>query len=416
MIPGYQVGLDMSLNGGSTTFRNFPDVSMDAFFTAFVNNAQNNQVGTSEATPMWAGFMALINQQAALNGVGRVGFANPVLYAIGLTANQPQPNLYSQSFNDVADGGNNGAFTAVNGYDLVTGWGTPTCGLINQLGSPAPLNPQSFTLVQVHVNSGDDGIRDNSIASLTVNLTGGGTFINVFHPQNTTGWDPKGTVHDLLLPLLAPVAPTAFNSISFDLTQTSCTGCTSDNWTIGGLDVRLANPTGPEACVFHGEATQLGRLTQSNPIATFTPAGCPTAQLFVPPPASPVTEVIFIIGTGDDDLRQGSELDVEFFKPSATTAFDHGVLKASGAPKFDNNTQHTEIFTLAAPHPLSDFGSMVLTMNNSGNDEWHIYGMNVVADSPSGPQTCLYDNQGQPLQVLKSSARSMTLTPSNGCP
>jgi len=55
-------------------------------------------------------------------------------------------------------------------------------------------------------------------------------------------------------------------------------------------------------------------------------------------------------------------------------------------------------------------------MNNSGNDEWHVFGINLVVDSPSGPQTCLYDNQGEPLQVFKSSARSMTLTPSSGCP
>jgi hypothetical protein len=190
----------------------------------------------------------------------------------------------------------------------------------------------------------------------------------------------------------------------------------SDNWTIGGLDVRLLNPTGPAQCVFHGEATQLGRLTESNPNASFAPGGCPSAQLFVPPPASPVSEVIFIIDTGDDDLRQGSELDVAFFKPGSSTAFDQGVLKVSGAPKFDNNTQNTEIFTLSTPHPPSDFGRIVLTMNNSGNDEWHIYGLNVVADSPSGPQTCLYDNQAQPLQVVNSSARSMTLIPNSGCP
>jgi len=35
-------------------------------------------------------------------------------------------------------------------------------------------------------------------------------------------------------------------------------------------------------CV-HGEATQLGGLTESSPNATFAPGGCPPAQLFVPP-------------------------------------------------------------------------------------------------------------------------------------
>ena len=38
----------------------------------------------------------------------------------------------------------------------------------------------------------------------------------------------------------------------------------------------------------------------------------------MPPPAQPVTEVIFIFGTGDDDLRSGSELDVAILKPDST--------------------------------------------------------------------------------------------------
>jgi Pro-kumamolisin, activation domain len=418
-IPGYQVGVSMATNGGSTTFRNFPDVSMDAFMTALVNGSPNPQVGTSEATPMWAGFTALANQQAVANGVGRVGFANPVIYAIGLTANQPAPNLYTQTFNDVADNGSTGTFQSVTGYDLVTGWGTPQCNLITQLASPAPLNPASFPEIQIHVNSGDDGIRDNSIASVTVNFNGGiPPLVNTFHPQNATGWDDKGLVHDLILPLPESLAANDIHDVTFALTSTSCcignTCC--DNWTIGGLDVRLfLPPRGPEACVFHGEATQLGRLTHSNPTAAFTPAGCSSAP-GTPPPTVPVSEAIFVFGTGNDDLRSGSELDVSFFRPDATL-IESGVLKASGAPKFDNNTQNTEVYTFTTgPHKLSDIGSIAISMNNSGNDEWHIYGINVVADTPGGPQSCLFDAQGEPLQVLNSGTLSMTLSPGAGCP
>ena len=39
--------------------------------------------GTSLAAPLWAGFMALVNQQAAANGQPPIGFVNPALYAIG---------------------------------------------------------------------------------------------------------------------------------------------------------------------------------------------------------------------------------------------------------------------------------------------------------------------------------------------
>ena len=43
--------------------------------------------GTSLAAPLWAGLMALANQQAAANGQPPVGFANPALYAIAKSTN-----------------------------------------------------------------------------------------------------------------------------------------------------------------------------------------------------------------------------------------------------------------------------------------------------------------------------------------
>jgi len=418
-MPGYQVGVSMATNGGSTAFRNFPDVAMDAFMTPIVKGKPISQVGTSESTPMWAGFTALMNQQSVANGLGRVGFANPLIYAIGLTGSQPAPNLYTTTFNDVNDGGSNGIFTSVAGYDLTSGWGTPKCALITQVATPAPLNPATFPEIQIHINSGDDGIRDDSIATLTVDFNGGiAPLVNTFHAQNATGWDDKGLVHNLILPLPSPMAPSAIHDVTFNLNSTKCCvgNVCCDNWTIGGLDVRLLlPPRGPEACIFHGEATQLGRLTHDNPNATFSPSGCPPV-LGTPPPTVPVSEVFFIFGTGDDDLRAGSELDVSFRRPDSSV-IETGVLKHSGDPLFDNNTQNTKLYTFTTgPHQISDIGSIVISMNNSGNDEWHIYGINVVADSPGGPQSCLYDAQGEPLQVLNSGTLSMTLAPGTGCP
>jgi xanthomonalisin len=90
--------------------------------------------GTSFAAPRWAGFLALVNQQAMANGRATVGFTNPALYIIGISKS------YSTAFHDVTRGGNPPAagggsgFNAVPGYDLVTGWGSPAgVGLINQL-------------------------------------------------------------------------------------------------------------------------------------------------------------------------------------------------------------------------------------------------------------------------------------------
>ena len=146
-IPVWQQDVNMTANYGSTTMRNVPDVAMaaDNIYLLFNNGGAISGVGgTSCSTPLWAGFTALVNQQAAANGYPPVGFINPAVYGIGNSSS------YKAGFNDVTTG-NNGTttkFPATAGYDLCTGWGSPTGQpLINMLsiGSvitwpPAPAN------------------------------------------------------------------------------------------------------------------------------------------------------------------------------------------------------------------------------------------------------------------------------------
>ena len=116
----------MSLNQGSTRMRNVPDVAMIAnnvWITA--DRGQSFAVtGTSIAAPLWAGFMALVNQQAAAQGQPPLGFLNPALYAVAQSTN------YSGSFHDITTGNTFSSsspdrYAAVPGYDLCTGLGTP---------------------------------------------------------------------------------------------------------------------------------------------------------------------------------------------------------------------------------------------------------------------------------------------------
>lgn len=140
-IPSYQAPVSMTLNQGSTTMRNVPDVALtgDNVYVTYNNGSAGNFGGTSCAAPLWAGFTALINQQAAGNGLNAIGFINPPIYNIGLGVN------YTTSFHDIVDGDNTWPssptkFYGTNGYDLCTGWGTPKLALINVLaGAAAPL-------------------------------------------------------------------------------------------------------------------------------------------------------------------------------------------------------------------------------------------------------------------------------------
>jgi len=121
-IPAYQVPFINSLNNGSPALRNVPDIAGDADtdnFSCYDGGCNTGNGGTSYAAPLWAGFLALTNQQAALSGQPPVGFLNPTLYSIGAARG------YSTDFHDEVTGFN-GAYEAVPGFDLVTGFGSPT--------------------------------------------------------------------------------------------------------------------------------------------------------------------------------------------------------------------------------------------------------------------------------------------------
>lgn len=144
-IPSWQQlsGVINSSNKGSTTYRNGPDVSANANFTFYTCADQttclaNDYGGTSFAAPMWAGYIALVNQQLVANGKPTIGFINPTIYSQNVTSS------YSADFHDITSG-TSGSYSAVTGYDLVTGWGSPNSGLINALTGSSTQNP-SFTL------------------------------------------------------------------------------------------------------------------------------------------------------------------------------------------------------------------------------------------------------------------------------
>jgi subtilase family serine protease len=70
-LPSYQRGISMASNGGSTVMRNLPDISMVATQIEFYSDDGSLKTfhGTSFAAPLWAGFMALVNQRAASRGL-----------------------------------------------------------------------------------------------------------------------------------------------------------------------------------------------------------------------------------------------------------------------------------------------------------------------------------------------------------
>ncbi len=194
-FPSWQTGVVNGQNEASSVYRNAPDVAANANWSFYVCSDQTtcseNEIGgTSFAAPMWAGYLALANQQAAENGAPSLGFINPSIYQDGLGAD------YNTYFHDVTSGSN--GYPAVVGYDLVTGWGSPNgSALINALGGPPgpsftlTANPSSVTIVQGGTGSSTITVTDfggftGAVTLSASNVPSGVTVVFGTNPTSTT--------------------------------------------------------------------------------------------------------------------------------------------------------------------------------------------------------------------------------------
>ena len=191
-IPSWQVTAAAGCSKCSKKYRNGPDVSANANFTFYVCADQttctaNLYGGTSFATPMWAGYLALANEQYQTNGAtSTLGFINPQLYAIG------ESSSYDTDFHDISSGGN--TYGSTKGYDLSTGWGSPNGdALAIALATNSFLltaNPKSVTVAQgatgkSTITSTPFGGFDTTV---TLSASGEPTGVTVtFSPKTITG-------------------------------------------------------------------------------------------------------------------------------------------------------------------------------------------------------------------------------------
>lgn len=207
-IPSWQQGISMTSNQGSTTMRNLPDVALVSdnldivWGNDFILQSMDlPEGGTSLAAPLWAGFMALVNQQAAENGQPPIGFVNPALYAIGKSTN------YQSCFHDIINGANTNSssltkYYATAGYDLCTGWGTISTNLFDALLAP-PVETLRVTSPVGFTSQGRSGgpfsvtgqtytLENIGAAPLTWSLTNDSSWLNVsaaggsLNPGSTT--------------------------------------------------------------------------------------------------------------------------------------------------------------------------------------------------------------------------------------
>ena len=185
-IPSWQTNANAAARGGSASFRNIPDVALtaDQVDVFYGGGSASEFGGTSCAAPLWAGLIALANQQAAANGKPPVGFINPAIYSLASGTN------YARCFHDVLTGSNTwpsspSLFYAASGYDLCTGLGTPAGqSLISALvGPPDALGISSLTGAGAGLAGGPFTISSGSFL-----LTNSGSSTLTWWLVNTSAW------------------------------------------------------------------------------------------------------------------------------------------------------------------------------------------------------------------------------------
>ena len=125
-LPSWQANAKVPAPSGSTGGRGVPDVAGCADPTTGYKVRYDGSPtvlgGTSAVAPLWAGLVAVANQQLGT----QVGFINPIIYSARAAA----------TFNDITVG-NNGAFSAGPGWDACTGLGSPNAAKLIPLLAPA---------------------------------------------------------------------------------------------------------------------------------------------------------------------------------------------------------------------------------------------------------------------------------------
>jgi hypothetical protein len=362
-IPTYQQSLSMTANHGSTKMRNIPDVALTGDPQIFLIQSNGQAIvvgGTSAATPLWAGFVALANQQAAANAKPRVGFLNPLVYAIGSGSN------YGLDFNDIKTGNNSG-FNAVAGYDLATGWGSPAgqhliYDLTGTSGGP------SFTLsssaAALSIKPGGTGI-----ATLTVkpanSFSGSVTLAATGLPAGVTAAfsSPKTSATSTVTftassAALAGVYPVTITGVSGTLSSTATITLTvvapSFTLTAGTPTLSIARTaTGSSAISIAGQNGFTGTVSLA---ATGLPSG--VTAVFSPASATAASSLTFIasssatIGTSTITVTGTSGT----LKASATIS-----LTVTAAPSF---TLAFAPASLSLPRGLTASGTTTIAAQN----------------------------------------------------
>ena len=312
--PSWQTGVPGIPSG---TFRLVPDVALDAsndhepylFCSSDTSAWSTGQVascnsgfrdssstdltvagGTSFATPIFAGIVALINQKA--NEVSGQGLINPTLYT--LAANSA---TYAGAFHDITSGNNNCnagssycsgsiGYSATTGYDQTTGLGTVDA---DALANAWPTG--SSTLI---------GTTTTITPSNTAPSAGASVTYTIGVSSNTGATIPTGTV-DISVNGTATTTVTLTNGAA----TYQASYATAGSYTVVAAyqgDTTHTASTGTTSINVGGTSSGKGTFTITAPNMTVTDGTLGTSTITVTPAGGYTGTIIFSLSTTSSNL------------------------------------------------------------------------------------------------------------------
>jgi hypothetical protein len=135
-----------------------------------------------------------------------------------------------------------------------------------------PTPPNTFSFLELTLGTGDDDLRDDSLATATLLDSSSQTFQKlILREQNQPAW--KDDTHVTDFALSSPVTASQLGSLVLTLKQGGGAPETPDNWDVLKVRVKLFNtdPAAlPPVCLFNQSGSPLVRLTDTVPSTTFT--------------------------------------------------------------------------------------------------------------------------------------------------
>jgi subtilase family serine protease len=368
-IPSWQTPVD-GCSGCSKTLRNGPDVSANANFTFYVCADQttctaNEYGGTSFAAPMWAGYLALANQQAASNGES-IGFINPIIYPAA------EGSSYGTDFHDITSG-SCGKYSAATGFDLCTGWGSPnTTGLINLLGGSAT---PSFTL-------------SDSPSSLTITQGGNGSSTITVHDVN--GFTGSVTLAASGLPSgvtaafgTNPTTGTSVMTLTASATATTGTSTVTITGTSGSLTA----------------TTTLALTVNSSATPNFSVSASPTSVTITQ--GTNGTSTITVTSTGG--FNSATTLSASGLPSGVTAAFSPNPV----TPPANGSTNSTLTLTASASATV---GTATVTITGTSGSTSHSTTITLTVNASTGTKNFTMSLSPSSFNIIQGGRTSTTLT------